>query len=508
MYDVSAGARRITTVIDFDSATSTLAISPSASWVAVVDANDGYALSNKVELISDDGQWAAESLGGGTYRLFVWARGGGNPSGYTIEGDRRGHYLGNMSITGDYWIVDNLEFRHYKNYTCVTGPGNHVTVQNCLFHHNGNTGVRASGDYWTIKYCTSIYNFSGLSARGDYVLFENCDVGWNLVDGVTTTGPGGEESHDLATVRGCYIHHHTGFNHADSIQTWNNHTHLLIEDCLLYGAVQNLMGEDVLDTTLRNNVVLGAQAYSLILGGGNGIQTVQKNTVFGSGFSVYNCGTQPTDQLHEDNISVYGGIGGSGTVWTNQLGSSFYSDYNCLWVGDGQTLSPIIYHNYTHDTWDQYRTRSGQDADSFHAQPLLTNMPAYFVVNDHTRQYENTATSICLVDVDDLNLFEVGDHIEVNWDGVVRTVTALDTQDCRLHFTPGDEYIMLLGKLVANWKDKTDYQIDITPTAGSPAKNSASDSGDMGSSINVKQWQACDFNGDGRRDTPSLPESE
>lgn len=28
--------------------------------------------------------------------------------------------------------------------------------------------------------------------------------------------------------------------------------------------------------------------------------------------------------------------------------------------------------------------------------------------------------SICLVDVDDLNLFEVGDHIEVNWDGVVR----------------------------------------------------------------------------------------
>jgi hypothetical protein len=100
------------------------------------------------------------------------------------------------------------------------------------------------------------------------------------------------------------------------------------------------------------------------------------------------------------------------------------------------------------------------------------------------------------------NYFAVGDHVEINSDGVVRTVTSVGSD--YVTFTPGDDYIAIKCNTIANWGENTNYAVDITPQAAI----TGSDSQPVGSTISVQQFLAGDFNGDGRRDVPEFPPDE
>ena len=59
---------------------------------------------------------------------------------------------------------------------------------------------------------------------------------------------------------------------------------------------------------------------------------------------------------------------------------------------------------------------------------------------------------------------------------------------------------------IANWGDKTDFTWDLHLAAGSPAKGAGPNGGNLGSSVDVQAYIKGDFNGDGKRDLPVLPQ--
>jgi hypothetical protein len=102
--------------------------------------------------------------------------------------------------------------------------------------------------------------------------------------------------------------------------------------------------------------------------------------------------------------------------------------------------------------------------------------------------------------------FEVGDHIEVNFDGRARKVTSV--AEDHIVFEPP------LGKLhhhgwdvVVNWKDGSEFAWDVRPAADSPARGMGEDGRDVGSTVDIQAYRRGDFNGDGKRDIPTLPKA-
>jgi hypothetical protein len=475
----------VVTVTDFVSSTHTLTVSPS--WHVPVAGRDGYYLSNKVELINGAGQWVAEDQGGGTYRLFVWAAGGGSPAGHTIEASHRadGLWTGPNGIS--YWTIDNLEIRHCTGTGLIStnGGNNGWLVQNCLFHHNDGAGLSLSGETVgvTVRHCVSVFNWSGMGLGGPNVLVESCEVGWDSVDGIVPNGT-------PATVRKCYVHDHDGTDHPDNIQVFFTNSNLTVDSCFIICGVQSLMAETLVNLTTTNNVIVGAAAYSWIMGSTN--STTSHNTNLCAGYSVYN--SNGTNGTWLNNLSLGG--------WNASTGTTYSSDYNCFYIGDNATLSPVGYYGNSGGGyfWSQYLAGSGQDSHSYlaAAQPLA-NVPVSFTAV--TPSY--TLSTRIIVGSDKVGLFSVGDHIEIDWDGVVRTVTAVGSN--YVDFTPGDQRWQEKATQVANWKGNTNFVLDVAPVWTSPAIGSASDGGNMGSSINIWNYAAGDFNGDGRRDIPDLP---
>ena len=105
------------------------------------------------------------------------------------------------------------------------------------------------------------------------------------------------------------------------------------------------------------------------------------------------------------------------------------------------------------------------------------------------------------------DLFEVGDNIETNFDGVVRTVTAKgsDSHGSYLEYSPPHDEVLEHGGVVANWKTKTDFSLDLRVQAGSPAIGGGQGGGDIGCDLNMQEFRQGDFNGDGQRDVPVWP---
>jgi len=83
--------------------------------------------------------------------------------------------------------------------------------------------------------------------------------------------------------------------------------------------------------------------------------------------------------------------------------------------------------------------------------------------------------------------FVLSDHIEIDWDGIVRTVTEIGTDATHgyIEFTPGAPRIQYKSQVIGNWKIKANYTLDLTPAAGSPATGNGSSGGNIGSKINT-----------------------
>jgi hypothetical protein len=186
---------------------------------------------------------------------------------------------------------------------------------------------------------------------------------------------------------------------------------------------------------------------------------------------------------------------------------TWQSDRNLLWAAQGGP-GQWKWQNKFLPSFQSYQQTSGQDAHSRFAYPKFRNGPvAYVGANGRYApmfdMLKNANTREKLYpDANVRAMFEVGDCVEVNFDGVRRKVREL-----------GDAYVVIDPPLaqapndfvLANWKKAESLALDLRLADDSPGKGLGEGGKDPGSAIDIQAYMKGDFNGDGRRDLPSLP---
>jgi hypothetical protein len=240
-------------------------------------------------------------------------------------------------------------------------------------------------------------------------------------------------------------------------------------------------------STLSGNVIWGSAAYLIIFGHGNSNNwTVTNNTVGGSGYGPFSM-TGTGYDMHNNII-----VGGMSE-------KNYTGDNNLFWTTNpnGVIITDPSFKTYT--TIPAWNAASGQDAHSVKADPMFNNMPLVWSVGESSGS-GSTANSLVLRSA--LG-FAAGQHIEIARDGILRTITAVVgntiTFDVPLPSPP------LFDLEVDNWGSKTNYTWDSRLSPSSPGLTMSSTGGPVGSQINISQYKAGDFNGDGKRDLPTLP---
>jgi hypothetical protein len=470
----------------------------------------GYHIEDLVQLIAEEGQCAFEDLGGGSFRVYAWAYGGGDPGVHLMEIPRRP--AGVMTANRKHWIIDNFEFRHAGTGLGggnVVGASN-LIVRNCLAHHNGGVGIDLCGDgaHNLISHCTSVLNTYGITFDGSDCAVENCEVAWNGQHGVYPLGQdnGAKHPDKVLTVRNCYLHDHMTLSHGDNIHAFNGVETLVLDGNYIICSRQLVMNEGGWASTFSNNVFIGGQQHGAM--SSPRLTIVRHNTALfadiTAAYGGWDAATRfDSSSTMEDNL-VQAAHSSAWVIYPSGGNKRAYtSDYNCFWRYADNGLSPVLMDGNTHDTWEQYKKASGQDQHSvLTTDPLLANIPAYTVPTDRYRQYHFTPTRIFL-EPEFAMSFEVGDHVEVDWDGVMRTVTTVGPD--YIDFAPGDDKFRSIGSMINNWGNKKDCTLDLTPLPGSPIIGQAQDHSNIGSAIHIADYKKSDFNGDGRRDIPNWP---
>jgi hypothetical protein len=142
----------------------------------------------------------------------------------------------------------------------------------------------------------------------------------------------------------------------------------------------------------------------------------------------------------------------------------------------------------------------GQEANSvFATEAYLANLPGFAVTVDGMGV---STRSVLKIPADQNNKrFYVGDIVEVNGDGIQRTVTA--TNSTTITISPQLPEAPFRESMVFNWETNTNFQLDSRPTASTSKINGEA----PGSSINISAYQMGDSDGDGQRDLPAIPAS-
>jgi Right handed beta helix region/Bacterial Ig-like domain len=506
LVDRSPSSRYIKTITDFVQSTHTLTANEAWGYDRVPAADDPYYLRNKIELLDGEGQWAVEDIGGEQYRVYVWPFGGGDPDGnYMMEANStRRRFVINLSNMG-YWVIDNLEVRHGQGHGVGEwtsgGPG-YNTIQNCSIHHNGGAGIYSRyNDHLTCRRNLLVYNQYGIEGFTDDLLFEENEVAHNEVDGVHFCG-------DNLAIRRNHIYNHSWYwAHADGFQCHSSPEdvlqNILLEENLMVHAGQTVMMDNCHGVTFRGNVMMGATAYMLVFSSStpptNDV-TIESNTFYFSGYGLIN---MRADDVHMKNNIFFKGHGG--WVWGSSPQKVFTSDYNLFYHAEGINEADTSTVNWdgVGYTLAGYATASGHDTHSVYGNPQFANAPVYYISLSRGTRNEFLPTRVYLRDAGEIGYMAVGDHVEIDFDGVVRTVTAVGAD--YVDFEPGDWRITWKYGCLSNWKTNDNFTLDLTLQAGSPAKGAGEGGADMGSPINVLQFVAGDFDGDDIRDIPAWP---
>ncbi len=486
-------------VTAFNAATSTLTV--NSSWTAP-SANDRYILRNKIEILDREGEWAVENFSGGNgtiYRVFVWPRGGTDPNTVLMEGARRDRFVIEWGNYG-HWVFDGLEIRHGASHGIggwSSGNPGGIIVRNCSVHSNEGGGIYGRFNEKGIYRRNFVGYNSGVgitvSDRGNVLVEEN-EVMKNGTDGIVANGNG-------TVVRRNYVHHHVLWAHPDNMQTFGNITNLTIEGNLLLAGGQGYMMEQLDGIVFRNNTILGSAAYMLIFGHSNTYNaTLENNTLCWSGYGITSM--TATGYTYRNNICVKGQ---SGILWGANATMGYQSDYNLFWHTDGMTSYPVGWNGNQSMTLAQYSAASGQDTHSLYAGPQFVNTPRSFYRLAFGKYHTFPTNRIYIGSNEAANMAElqVGDIVEVDFDGIPRIVIAKGSD--WVDVDPGDERLAWKYSIMANWKNNSNFQLDLSLKPTSPAIGAAQGGGNLGSTINVPQFMAGDFDGDGVRDIPTPP---
>jgi len=481
----------------FDPATHkiTMARDYSRYRKIINEKRDRYYMENHLSALDGPGQFVYRKQGK-VVRLVVWPSTLGEDGQPTIEAPRRSHAF--YIRGGAHLAIDGLEICYSTGHgvgMSGSGPPVAVTVQNCYIHDNLSYGIEMRKPVrCTIRRNIIRENGMGVVIGGaqDCVVEEN-DIGWNHGDGVVA--PGGTRG---LVIQRNYIHNHWLWGHPDNIQFWNDVQGTVIRDNVLLNAGQTMMSAGMEDTKLINNVWLGSRAVSMICGGDS--WDIRSNTICatgpmptgygGKGFTLRNNIIAP---LH--GIPLYG----------MRDPASFDGDYNILWAGPDYRGALVVKGRWKDSaaSLEQIREKFGQERHGLVAAPEFRRAAKAFTVTDYRRTAECTASKFFLAGRA-ASMFAVGDHVEVSFDGVVRKVVET-----------GPDFVVLdqpfdappiTGMSLANWGDQSDFRWDLRPAEGSPAIRAGEGGCNIGCNLDIQAYIRGDFDGDGKRDLPEMPE--
>lgn len=476
-------------IVSLSNNDSSVSFIKSSSYMQL-NGGDQYWFENQPSLIDQPGEWAVVE-NGDQYQIYFW------PPQITDLNNVLGSYERTAVIQGnsiENVNIDGFEVWGSNMYGIQLFTGNNLSVSNCVVHHIPRYGLYLRElTNSSVTNNISNYNQYGVSvSHSDTILIAQNEIGHNTFDGLTVTW----DSHNV-TVANNYIHHHFLWGHPDNMQTYRNVTNLTIRDNLFLAGGQNIMMEETDGVEISGNVIIGSNSMSIISGHANTEDvTIAKNTI---SQCRYGC-ILFTGNDHEiyENIFL---AGDSDAVFQLPEGTTYTADYNLFYVSDdewAETEAVLHALGQWNLTLEQFQALTGEDQNSIVGNPQLANMPAYYSVIDTDRNHEMTHNMIYLAY--ETTYFNIGDIIELNFDGVARTITALG--DYSITFTPALDSLTFREMLVANWHDNLNLQLDATPLATSPANGNGIDGGDIGSTVNVIEYQQGDFNGDGQRDIP------
>ena len=482
-----------------DPAANRMQAGKSRAFASLHGKGDRYQLVNHPRFIVHPGEWAYETLPDHRTKLYFRPRNQEDLKHTQHRGSgQRLLLIGRSGTVVSNVCVEGLEVAGSPGKGIELNAVSQVHVSRCLLYHNRGNGlsVRRSSDV-QITGNLVLANENGVGVvSSKNVLVQHNEIALNMVDGLTLAGnvsgkPQGEpESYDL-TVRRNYIHHHLLLGHPDNIQTYRGvHRVAFLDNALLWGG-QGIMTEQTDGVTVSNCVVVGTAAVAVIMGHGNSHDwEVTSSTVGLGGWGAFSFTGKDYRLSHN-------------LFWENALHLAetlTTSDYN-LMVSHQQ--ADAIYR-VTKPRWKNLSTpeeaaaATGKEKHSLRATPAfraapLFQMPARW-------DDANTTTRLKLRSE---GHFAVGDHIEINGDGLLRKVTAQTTD--AIEFRPPLPALPFREVLIWNWKQATSPQLDLRLREGAPGTKSGQNGKPMGASLDLTAYQRGDFEGTGRRLIPELP---
>ena len=498
-----------------------------------ISANDIMIVCNHPQLIRGSGDWAYQNNGDGTTTI-VWDEGGvGNINYAQASENSRTIDVQNVSNV----TIKGMEITGAENDGLYCLDSTNVTIQNCGIDNNGFGGAWL-GDGAVFDTCTNVtlensivgVNANGLeTASGTGFNLSECEVGYNDADGVDIAGRGASEPMASPVVQNCYLHNNMSQLHPDNLQLYSTVQDITIKNCYFAVSGQSLMTSDTDGVTLSNNVITSTVSRNCIIGHGTSTNWVLNNNTFAFGdygaisadtvngqppdvgtFTILDCvffrdiltytGEQSSDYnlfYNRNGANPDDPVSVTDPPWNGTAWTAYYTNP----TGSEKGLSALLTYNAN---WEPH-------SDTPAGSPAFNNVPlTQATVQSGLLQ---SSTTQLVLDVDGsmhlTGYFNVGDVIEVDGDGVARTISAVSNVSAShttVTFSPALSNRPFRDMIVWDWPPSTTNLVcDYTPSAGSPALSGSSTGGQRGSTINTAQYATGSFDGTGVRSIPALP---
>jgi parallel beta-helix repeat protein len=461
---------------------------------------DAYWLQNHPDLIDQAGEWAWQDSGGGVYKIYFW------PVLITdlnkTEVGLAGTSGALIKVNGAQGVrLEGFEIAGAHFYGIFIDNSSNITVSECLIRNCNHTGlmVRSSQNVFVTKNVIISGRYGCYIENSPNTTIEYNEIAYNWEDGLRFDG----ECLD-SVVRRNFLHDHICWNHPDNFQTYANYaTRLgpknlhLIENVFLAGG-QDAMLESTTDSEFRGNLVIGSYAVAVKFDSGGTCHrwAMSDNTIVLNYMPV-----DPGDTFDlQENVFMNGY---PSRLYSCSATIKYTADRNLFWKsGRSSTPNNVLGWDYTDRTLAQFQSLSGQDINSAASDPQFVNAPVAFGVVEAAKIDQCQKDKLLLWNTPEGWL--VNDVIEVNFDGVPRSITNINGKE--ISFTPAMNQKPLSVTLASNWgPGKTDLNMDFRLKATSPGAHLSATGGAVGSALNLQAFFCGDFNEDGERDIPIIP---
>jgi hypothetical protein len=451
---------------------------------AVEPGKDLYYIENNVSFLKQPGEFVIDTFVDPD-RLYLWPLDNKDPNTCAIMASKNAnsHLITWAGNTG-YIVIEGFYISDAGQQMGIgsQNPGHHIEIKNCILARASLFLVNQS--FCAITHCVqtnSLDNGINISQSNDISLVEN-EICNNNTDGITV----GHNSRNVNILRN-YIHDLWSISHPDGIQLFRNVYNITIDSNLIYNCGQGIMTEEVDTGAIVNNMIIGTHGAGLILGYGNAMNVeVRDNTIFYTGYSPFSTDS-PNNKLINNLIGLDYALARFG--WKNA--TNFIEDYNLFFASSARVSGADTAGMGPHTG----RSSNIIFKNGCAGRALMVG-PANVA-----------ASSLSSLKFDDTqNDFNPGDFIEINFDNVIRKVIASSATS--VSFEPPLDAVHPDGwDLAVNWKSISSPAIDLRLTENSDGFNSGVNGTTIGSSIDIQAYRHCDFNGDGKRDIPLLPDS-